>query len=65
MDMNKAQVIDNSISMIFINGSAENLQIGERRSYIMTNEVYNLNEFWKYGIGCTVVMGFIVYNVGY
>jgi hypothetical protein len=51
--------------MIYINGSAEHLEIGERKSYIMTNEVYNLNEFWKYGIGCTAIMGFIAYNHGY
>ena len=31
----------------------------------MTNEFYNFNKFWKYGMGCTVILGFVAYNYGY
>lgn len=31
----------------------------------MTNEFYNFNEFWKYGMGCTVILGFVAYNAAY
>jgi hypothetical protein len=31
----------------------------------MTNEFYNFNEFWKYGMGCTVILGFVAYNFCY
>ena len=52
--------------MINIDGTLEDLQqIGEKRSYIITNEVYNFNEFWMYGIGCTVILGFVFYNYKY
>jgi len=52
--------------MINIDGTFEDLpKIGDKRSYIITNEVFNFNEFWQWGMGCTVILGFVAYNLGY
>jgi hypothetical protein len=41
------------------------MEVGERKSFIITNEVHNFDPFWKTGVGAIVLLGFIAYYHGY
>jgi hypothetical protein len=62
MDLTRPQVIDNTITMISIDGTTEQLQIGERRSYIVTNELHNIDSFWRWSVGIAILLGIAAYN---
>ena len=51
--------------MIFINGSAEGMAIGEERAYLITNEIHHMNDFFKTGFIFAAVMGFIAFTYGF
>lgn len=66
MQIDKPQVIDRSIEMIFVNGSSlTNMEVGQRKSFIVTNEIHNFDAFWKTGVCAMVILGFIAYNFGF
>lgn len=65
MRIDQAQVIDRSITMVVVNGTAANMKIGERQTFIMTNEIHNMDDFWLSGITYMVIIGFKAFSYGY
>lgn len=52
--------------MIFVHGSSlTNMEIGERKSFIVTNEIHNFDPFWKTAVFGMALLGFVAYYRGY
>ena len=66
MQIDKPQVIDRSIEMIFVNGSSlTNMEVGQRKSFIVTNEIHNFDAFWETVVCAMVILDFIALNFGF
>ena len=65
IDIKSQQQVDRTISMLVIDGSLESLEVGQRASYYITNDILYFDKFWTAALEATIVMGLIIYVAGF
>ena len=62
MEIDQAQVIDRSVSMLIADGTAAKMEVGEHQTFIVTNEIHNIDPFWKSGLLIMIICGFFAFS---
>jgi hypothetical protein len=61
MRIDQAQVIDRSVATLIIDSSAAKMKVGEHLTFIVTNEIHDIDFFWDLGIMNMILWGSITF----
>ena len=45
--------------MVIVDSVAAQMKVGDRLTFIMTNEIHNIDLFWQSGISGMIICGFV------
>jgi hypothetical protein len=51
--------------MLIADGTAAKMEVGEHQTFLVTNEIHNIDPFWKSGLLVMIICGFFAFSHSY